>query len=93
MCYTPLQEDYGFVTVEAFSATKPIITCTDSGGPTELVQPGVSGLVTEPTSEALASAIGTLMNDRSLAQEYGAAGRQFADSLSWDKTLRQLLIV
>ncbi len=93
VCYPPLQEDYGFVTVEAFSASKPIITCTDSGGPTELVQSGVSGLITEPTSVALASAIGTLMADRSLAQKYGAAGRHFADSLSWDQTLRQLLIV
>jgi glycosyltransferase involved in cell wall biosynthesis len=93
VCYPPLQEDYGFVTVEAFSASKPIITCTDSGGPTELVQSGVSGLISEPTSGALASAIGTLMADRSLAQKYGAAGRHFADSLSWDQTLRKLLIV
>tara|TARA_B100000949_G_C14176469_1_gene405604 strand:- start:155 stop:913 length:759 start_codon:yes stop_codon:yes gene_type:complete len=93
VCYPPLQEDYGFVTVESFSASKPIITCTDSGGPTELVQSGVSGLITEPTSVALASAIGTLMADRALAQKYGSAGRHFADSLSWDETLRQLLIV
>ena len=37
--FPPYDEDYGFVTVEAFASAKPVITCTDSGGPTELVQP------------------------------------------------------
>ena len=31
-------EDYGFVTVEAFRCGKPVVTCTDSGGPAELVR-------------------------------------------------------
>ena len=35
--FPPLDEDYGFVTVEAFAARKAVVTCTDSGGPTELV--------------------------------------------------------
>ena len=31
--FPPFNEDYGFVTVEAFMCGKPVITCTDSGGP------------------------------------------------------------
>src|SRR5262249_21876401 len=40
VCFTPFSEDYGFVTVEAFSSGKAVITCTDSGGPAELVHDG-----------------------------------------------------
>ena len=34
VCFTPLDEDYGFVTVEAFASRKAVVTCRDSGGPT-----------------------------------------------------------
>ena len=35
--FPPLDEDYGYVTLEAMLAAKPVITCTDSGGPLEFV--------------------------------------------------------
>ncbi len=31
--FPPYDEDYGYVTLEGFLASKPVITCTDSGGP------------------------------------------------------------
>ena len=37
VCFPPYDEDYGFVTVEAFASRKAVITCSDSGGPAELV--------------------------------------------------------
>ena len=46
--FPPFNEDYGFVTVEAFMCGKPVITCTDSGGPSELVRDGENGYVTDP---------------------------------------------
>ncbi len=61
--FPPLQEDYGFVTVEAFASRKAVITCRDSGGPAELVQDGVSGSVTEPSAEALGAAMNQLLDD------------------------------
>ena len=48
VCFPPLDEDYGFVTVEAFASRKAVITCRDSGGPAELVEDGVTGFVCEP---------------------------------------------
>ena len=45
VCFPPLDEDYGFVTAEAFSSRKAVVTCRDSGGPAELVEDGVTGLV------------------------------------------------
>ena len=31
--FPPVDEDYGYVTLEAMLASKPLITCTDSGAP------------------------------------------------------------
>jgi glycosyltransferase involved in cell wall biosynthesis len=36
--FLPYDEDYGYVTVEAFHCRKPVITFTDSGGTNELVE-------------------------------------------------------
>ena len=49
--YAPYDEDYGYVTLQAFLAGKPVITTTDSGGVLEWVEHGVTGLVVEPTAE------------------------------------------
>ena len=61
VCFPPFDEDYGFVTVEAFSSSKPVVTCTDSGGPAEIVKNGVSGFVCPPRPEMLAIALRDLM--------------------------------
>ena len=43
VAYPPFDEDFGYVTLEAFLARKPVITCVDSGGPNEFVIDGVNG--------------------------------------------------
>ncbi len=91
--FPPFDEDYGFVTVEAFAASKPVITCTDSGGPTELVRPDVSGFVTDPTPGALAAAFRRLMDDSTLAERMGQAGAVAASRLTWPATVERLLLV
>jgi glycosyltransferase involved in cell wall biosynthesis len=93
VCFPPFNEDYGFVTVEAFSSRKGVVTCTDSGGPTELVRDGVEGFVCAPTPESVARALAALMADRSLAERMGEAGRQVAAGLTWEQAVRKLLLV
>ncbi|MBK5298241.1 MAG: glycosyltransferase family 4 protein [Vicinamibacteria bacterium] len=90
--FPPFDEDYGFVTVEAFASTKPVITCTDSGGPTELVVHEASGFVSEPTPAALAEAMRRLIDSRDLAERLGTAGRQVASGLTWPATVARLLL-
>ncbi len=41
--FAPWNEDFGFVTQEAFRSAKGVITTGDSGGPSELVRHGVNG--------------------------------------------------
>jgi len=93
VCFVPYQEDYGFVTVEAFAARKPVVTCADSGGPTELVQDGVSGAIAAPEPRALGAAIARVMEDAAAAERIGAAGCKTASALTWERAVLQLLLV
>lgn len=90
VCFPPVQEDYGFVTVEAFASHKPVVTCRDSGGPAELVADGVQGFVCEPRPQALAGALRRVMDDRGLAEQMGAAAFAAGAQLNWPDTVRQL---
>jgi glycosyltransferase involved in cell wall biosynthesis len=89
--YAPFDEDYGYVTLEAFLAAKPVVTTTDAGGPLEFVRDGANGLVCEPEATSLAAAIDRLAGDRSLAERLGRAGRHVAETITWDGVIEQLL--
>jgi glycosyltransferase involved in cell wall biosynthesis len=89
--YAPFDEDYGYVTIEAFLAARPVITATDSGGPLEFVRDGVNGFICEPDAMALAAAINRLAGDRSLAERLGRAGRSVAQAITWDGVIEQLI--
>ena len=92
VCFPAAAEDYGLVTVEAFASAKAVVTCTDSGGPAELVADGVNGRVVAPEAPALAEALGALMEDAPLAERLGAAARRQSDAMTWDRALERLLL-
>lgn len=89
--YAPFDEDYGYVTLEAFLARKPVITATDSGGTLEFVVDGVNGFVCGPEPRALAEAVNRLMENRSLAPTLGRAGYDRAKTITWDGVIDSLL--
>jgi glycosyltransferase involved in cell wall biosynthesis len=90
VCFPPLAEDYGFVTAEAFASAKAVVTCRDSGGPAELVQDGVNGLVCDPTPDGLAAALRRLIDDRVAAEAMGRAAHESAQRLQWAEAIRAL---
>jgi glycosyltransferase involved in cell wall biosynthesis len=90
VCFPPFDEDYGFVTAEAFASGKAVITCRDSGGPAELVEDGVSGFVCDPSPGAIALALARVMEDRALAERMGQAARVAGERLNWADAVRQL---
>ena len=89
--YPPFDEDFGYVTLEAFLARKPVVTCHDSGGPNEFVVDGVNGFVCDPSSDSLATAINTLSGDRRRAAQMGDAGYSAAAAITWDGVIETLL--
>lgn len=92
--YPPLDEDYGYVTLEAMLASKPIITCTDSGGPLEFVHNNATGLIVEPNPQFLAKAMDEIWENRSWAQALGKAARDYYSSLNitWSQVVEKLLL-
>jgi glycosyltransferase involved in cell wall biosynthesis len=90
--FPTFNEDYGFVTVEAFMSAKPVLTCHDSGGPAELVRDGENGCVTSPAPEPLARAMRAVMADRSLAVRLGEAGAADAAKMTWPDAVQKLLL-
>ena len=91
--FPPLGEDYGFVTAEAFASSKAVITCSDSGGPAELVEDGVNGFVTAPEAHGLAEAIGRVMTSEQLASTLGRQATSAADRMTWAGAVRRLVVV
>jgi glycosyltransferase involved in cell wall biosynthesis len=83
--YAPFDEDYGYVTLEAFLCAKPVITATDSGGTLEFVVNGENGFVCDPTPEAIGVAATRLAEDAALAARTGQRGSRARspDHLGW----------
>ena len=89
--FAPWNEDYGFVTLEAFRSGKAVVTTPDSGGPSELVEPDVNGLVAAPTAEGVAEALDRVAADRGLAERLGHTARSSAARFTWPSTVEALV--
>jgi glycosyltransferase involved in cell wall biosynthesis len=85
--FVPYDEDFGLVALEAMRLGKPVVTCSDSGGPTELVDDGVTGLVAAPEPAALGAAIERLWRERGLLRRFGSAARSRAAQVTWDRAV------
>ncbi len=89
--YAPFDEDYGYVTVEAFKSGKPVLAATDSGGVLEFVEDGQTGFVCAPDAPRdFAARIDELAADRELAGRLGAAGAERVANITWDRAIDAL---
>lgn len=91
--YPPLDEDLGYVTMEAMLSSKPVLTCRDSGGTLEFVRHRETGLIVEPTPAAVADAMDQLWDDRSVTRKWGHSARGLYDDMKieWPKVVEKLL--
>ena len=91
--FAPKDEDYGYITLEAMLSSKPVITCTDSGGPLEFVEDQITGYVCDPDPKEIAQAIDQLYADKEKAKAMGQAGyrKYHAANISWDNVIETLL--
>lgn len=88
-----LDEDYGYVTLEAFYSGKPVITHVDSGGPLEFVVDGHNGYITEPDAAELGERLTRLAENRAQARRLGKNGRATIKThkITWDNVIEKLL--
>jgi glycosyltransferase involved in cell wall biosynthesis len=90
--FPPLDEDYGYITLEAFLSEKPVITCFDSGGPLEFVKDGINGIVLPTTDEKeIAPIIESLFFDTEKCREFGRQGYQEVKKINWDQVIETLI--
>jgi glycosyltransferase involved in cell wall biosynthesis len=89
--YAPVDEDYGFATVEALMSARPVITTDDAGGVLEFVNTEADGLVTAPNAEALAPALARVLTDANICRTWGRAGRERVRDITWDNVVEKLV--
>lgn len=89
--FMPYEEDYGLVTIEAMKSRKPVITCSDSGGPLEFVSHGVNGYIAEPNPESVAKCINELMalSDEAI-RGMGNNAYETVEDVSWGTVMSEL---
>jgi glycosyltransferase involved in cell wall biosynthesis len=89
--YAPFDEDYGYVTLEAFKSRKPVLTAPDSGGVLEFVDDAISGyVVTLDEPARMGERINQLYTDRRLAARLGEAGFEQVAGITWDYAIKRL---
>ena len=91
--FVPADEDYGLIALEALQSGTPVITATDSGGPTELVQHLRSGWVVAPTADALAEAMTQACDHRERSRDWGHRGAASMREVTWPHVTKQLVRV
>jgi glycosyltransferase involved in cell wall biosynthesis len=85
-----LEEGFGIPAAEAMGCETPVVA-SDAGGLPEVVEHGVTGLVVpRGDTDALASAMESLLADPARRRRMGVAGRERALRLfDWDRTAEQ----
>jgi glycosyltransferase involved in cell wall biosynthesis len=94
--YSPVNEDYGLVPLEAMASRKPIIAVNE-GGPKETIDEGKTGLLVNSEAE-MGNAMKQIAENPSFAKELGRNGRERIEKYySWelffkkfDKVLRKV---
>lgn len=91
--YAPVDEDYGFSTLEGMASARAVLTTTDAGGVLEFVRDGENGLISTADVTALAANIRRLYDEADLAARLGQQGLQDyrVANISWDKVVAALL--
>jgi glycosyltransferase involved in cell wall biosynthesis len=92
--YVPIDEDsVGYVTLEAFQASRPVITTSDSGSVLEIVRHGDTGLVCDPTPQSLGAAMSRLYEEPGLSDAMGRRAKNVLVglNLTWPDTIAKML--
>lgn len=90
ICYPPIDEDYGYITLEAFLSKKPVLTCHDSGGVLEFARDGENARIVDCDAQQMGACFQELYQDKQKAAEMGLAGYNLVKDISWDHVIDEL---
>ncbi|HEY3934735.1 MAG TPA: glycosyltransferase family 4 protein [Gemmatimonadales bacterium] len=84
-CIMPaVGEGFGLAAAEALMQGVPVIACRDGGGLTDIVVPGIGGLIVDPAPSAIAEALLDLLANAAAADGARQAGTAWRARLSAD---------
>jgi len=90
LLYTPENEHFGIVPVEAGLAKTVVLACK-SGGPTETIVDGVTGFLLQSSTQEWATVLHSLITEPFKAKEMGeAACEHVLKNFSTEKFISQL---
>jgi len=84
--FTPIDEDFGLIPLEALSSYKPCIAVNE-GGPSEILKDGQNAFLVNSVEE-MADKMKFLAENKSIAEEMGKNGRKYVEkNFNWKKFL------
>ncbi|KAA0235416.1 MAG: D-inositol-3-phosphate glycosyltransferase [Acidimicrobiales bacterium] len=89
VAFVPADEDYGYVALEAMLHARAVLTCSDSGGPTELADER-TGMVVDADPRSVGAALARLSDDPETARQLGEAALARARQVTWGSVLETL---
>lgn len=90
LLFTPVNEDWGIIPIEAMSYGMPVI-CSNRGGPSESIIDGQTGFLCEPSSTAYSDAIVRFAKLSPTDYErYSKAARERAECFTWAMFAKQM---
>ena len=90
LVYTPSNEHFGIVPIEAMYMKRPVIA-VNSGGPLETIKHGDTGFLCKPDAESFAAAMDKFVKEPSLSGKLGDAGHKHVISTFSFKVFAQKL--
>ncbi|ENZ30837.1 hypothetical protein HMPREF1084_03410 [Clostridium butyricum 60E.3] len=87
--FPPVDEDYGYITIESFLSKKPVLTAADSGGSLEFVKNNENGFICD-SAESFGAKMNWLYENKSIAKEMGMQGYEVVKDISWDNVVDKL---
>lgn len=90
VCYPPIDEDYGYVTLEAFLSQKPVLTCKDSGGVLEFAVHEENALIVDYNAEQMGHCFDRVFQNKTMARDMGRIGYDRVKDISWDHVVDEL---
>jgi glycosyltransferase involved in cell wall biosynthesis len=89
LLFTPFNEDWGIVPLEAMSFAKPVIA-VNRGGPVESIEDGKTGLLCAPEAAAFADLMLRLVRDPAYADTLGAAAAESVQRYAWPAVVERI---
>lgn len=87
--FSAINEDYGFIPLEAMSSYKPIISVNE-GGPRETIMDGKTGFLVDSVS-SMAEKMSFVAQNPDIAEEMGVAGRRHVErNYTWNNFFEKM---